>query len=101
MEQHLGRKLLSSEIVHHKDEDSTNDAIDNLEILTRAEHASLHHKGVAKPAGTGAKISKARMGHGVSEETRKKISETKKRRNRESKSPKTRRSLSSSNARNR
>jgi hypothetical protein len=42
MEQHLGRKLTFNEIVHHIDEDKTNNALDNLEIMTRAEHSRLH-----------------------------------------------------------
>jgi hypothetical protein len=43
MEQKLGRKLSSLEIVHHKDENIKNNHPDNLEIMTRAEHAR-HHK---------------------------------------------------------
>lgn len=43
MERHLGRKLKSNEIVHHKDGDRFNNAIDNLEIVDRAKHASIHH----------------------------------------------------------
>ena len=43
MEQHLGRKLRSDEIVHHKDEDKLNNDISNLEIMDRAQHASHHH----------------------------------------------------------
>lgn len=43
MEQHLGRKLRSDEIVHHKDEDKQNNDISNLEIMTRSQHASHHH----------------------------------------------------------
>lgn len=42
MEQHLGRRLRSSEIVHHKDGDKTNDRLRNLEMTTRAEHCREH-----------------------------------------------------------
>ncbi len=42
MERHLGRPLLSSEIVHHIDHDPFNNAIENLQIVTRAEHKRIH-----------------------------------------------------------
>lgn len=42
MEKHLGRKLRSDEIVHHKDHNPSNNDISNLEIMTRAEHSRLH-----------------------------------------------------------
>ena len=38
MEQHLGRKLGPDETVDHKDDDFTNDSLDNLQILTRVEN---------------------------------------------------------------
>ena len=85
MGDHIGRPLLPKELVHHKDGDSMNDDIDNLQIVSRSEHATLHHKGVAKPPGTGAKISKSKMGHSVSLVTRIKISETKRRQGNDSK----------------
>jgi hypothetical protein len=44
MEEYIGRKLLSEEIVHHKNEIKTDNVIDNLEIMTRAEHAKHHAK---------------------------------------------------------
>ena len=47
MENHIGRRLLSSEIVHHKDHNNKNNALENLVILTRAEHARLHFHGVS------------------------------------------------------
>ena len=43
MEEHLGRPLLGRESVHHKDGNKLNNAIDNLEILTHAEHMRRHH----------------------------------------------------------
>lgn len=44
MENHLGRELDSDEIVHHIDGDGENNALDNLRLTTRAEHARLHTK---------------------------------------------------------
>lgn len=38
----LRRPLTSDEIVHHINGDSTDDRIENLVILTRAEHLALH-----------------------------------------------------------
>ena len=42
MSQHLGRELLPTEFVHHKDGDYNNDAIENLELMSQAEHISYH-----------------------------------------------------------
>ena len=42
MEEKLGRKLNKSEVVHHKDGNCLNNDINNLELLTRSEHARLH-----------------------------------------------------------
>lgn len=39
---YLGRPLASSEIVHHKDHDKTNNDISNLEMTTRGEHMRKH-----------------------------------------------------------
>lgn len=42
MEEHLGRQLSPTEIVHHKDENKTNNAVDNLEITTQVAHGAHH-----------------------------------------------------------
>jgi hypothetical protein len=42
MEQHLGRKLLSNEIIHHKDWNKLNNSLDNLELTTNSEHRKIH-----------------------------------------------------------
>lgn len=39
----LGRSLLSSEHVHHKDGNRANNALSNLEVLTRSQHGKEHH----------------------------------------------------------
>lgn len=42
MECHIGRKLRSGEVVHHKDQDRSNNCIANLELLNARDHA-VHH----------------------------------------------------------
>lgn len=51
-------------IIHHKDKDSLNDNIDNLEKMSNFKHLSLHNKGNNNPS----------YGRLVSEETREKLS---------------------------
>lgn len=43
MEVKLGRELLASEIVHHKDHNKLNNDINNLEIVTRSKHNTIHN----------------------------------------------------------
>jgi len=42
VEKHLGRFMLAHEVVHHKDGNKTNNALENLEVMTRGEHARHH-----------------------------------------------------------
>lgn len=44
VEEHIGRKLLDTEIVHHKNENKLDNRIENLEIMSRAEHINHHRK---------------------------------------------------------
>jgi hypothetical protein len=42
MEDHIGRKLLSTEIVHHINQDRFDNRIENLKIVSRSEHNKIH-----------------------------------------------------------
>ena len=52
MERHLGRKLEPWELVHHKDGNPQNNAIENLELVEWGAHTTEHHKGGRKPEDT-------------------------------------------------
>src|ERR671923_1279770 len=43
MEQHLGRKLLRSEHVHHLNGDKLDNRLENLVVMSHAEHNREHH----------------------------------------------------------
>ena len=42
MENHIGRKLKSKEIIHHINENKRDNRIGNLQIVSRAEHIRIH-----------------------------------------------------------
>ena len=46
VENKIGRGLLPNEEVHHKDNDKTNNNVENLEVLTKSEHAKIHSRKV-------------------------------------------------------
>lgn len=56
--------------IHHVDKDSTNDSLDNLEVLTHAEHLRRHCVGRVESEETRTKKRLANLGKIRSEETR-------------------------------
>ena len=42
MQNHIGRKLSTNEVVHHIDGNKLNNDISNLEIVSRSNHSRLH-----------------------------------------------------------
>jgi hypothetical protein len=47
MQDHLGRPLSLSEVVHHINGDPKDDRIENLQLMTRSEH--MKHHGIQRP----------------------------------------------------
>jgi hypothetical protein len=45
MEQHIGRRINSNEVVHHTNGNRLDNRIENLELITRGEHMKIHEIG--------------------------------------------------------
>ena len=48
VEKNIGRRLEPWEVVHHKDGNPSNNAIDNLEVVEFGAHTAEHHAGTRK-----------------------------------------------------
>jgi hypothetical protein len=44
MEKHLGRYLEKGEIIHHINNNATDNRIENLKVMTQSEHINLHRR---------------------------------------------------------
>lgn len=54
MEDKIGRFLNLGEVVHHVNSDCTDDRLENLQLLTREDHTSLHKAGFKLERSVGA-----------------------------------------------
>lgn len=71
MEQYLGRKLKSDEVVHHINGNKRDNRIENLQVMTLAEHSRMHNRGRKNKITeeTRRKLSKALKGRNIGDKS--------------------------------
>ena len=73
IKEYLEREIEPNECVHHIDKNPQNNNIENLQVMMKSEHASMHNSGRHCSEKTRKKLRQAQLGKCLSEETRKKI----------------------------
>lgn len=61
MERHLARKLLRTEIVHHKNHDKTDNRPENLELVVGVGQHTREHHSIAGERNQGARLSREQV----------------------------------------
>lgn len=59
MELHIGRRLKPDEVVHHRNHDTQDNRIENLELMARGEHARRHLDSDGRPRSNGRWVRRA------------------------------------------
>ena len=64
VEEYLGVTLTKDQVIHHINGDKRDNRLENLQVMSRAEHTGLHAKGSYQSPEKLQKLSAAKKGHG-------------------------------------